>query len=127
MNALHGPHGRRFDIISMALIGGNYPRIQDGRGRTVCEVPWQGDRDATIALGYRLTDEYAKQGFMNLGPAPIKIHMRFTEYKVVDGLGDGQVILEDSEGQRSVWFANKNHANPGIIYRNTHLEFARSL
>jgi len=126
MNELHGPHGRRFDSISMCLVGGNYPLIQDGRGRTVCEVPWQGDRDATLALGHRLMEEYGKQGYMNLGPAPIKINMRFTEYKVVDGLG-GEVILEDSNGERSVWFANKHHANPGITYRNTHLEFARNL
>lgn len=26
-----------------------------------------------------------------------------------------------------IWFSNKNHASYGLIWRNTHLEFARSL
>lgn len=26
-----------------------------------------------------------------------------------------------------IWFANKNHASYGLIYKNTHLEFARTL
>ena len=113
--------------IALFLVGGNYPVIKDAKGAVVCEVPWQGDRDATIALGHKLFNAYVKTGEIPLGPAPLKVRMRFTGYKVVDGLGDGEVILEDSEGQRSVWFANKHHANPGLIYRNTHLEFARSL
>ena len=41
-------------------------------------------------------------------------------------LGNGEHILRDSEGKCEVWFANKNHASYGIIYKNTHLEFARS-
>jgi hypothetical protein len=35
-------------------------------------------------------------------------------------------VLEDIDGNREAWFANKNHAGYGLIYRNTHLEFARS-
>lgn len=115
------------EAIALFLVGGNYPVIKDTKGAVVCEIPWQGDREATIELGRQKMSEYATKGEMGLGPAPIKILMRFTGYKVVDGLGDGQVILEDSEGERSVWFANKHHANPGLIYRNTHLEFARNI
>ena len=37
-------------------------------------------------------------------------------------------MLRDIEtGMLEIWFANKNHASYGIIYKNTHLEFARSL
>ncbi len=41
-------------------------------------------------------------------------------------LGKGEHVLRDKEGKAEVWFANKNHASYGIIYKNTHLEFARS-
>lgn len=40
---------------------------------------------------------------------------------------EGGHILIDANGKKEVWFANKNHASYGIIFRNTHLEFARSL
>jgi len=40
---------------------------------------------------------------------------------------EGGHILIDASGKKEVWFANKNHASYGIIFRNTHLEFARSL
>jgi len=37
-------------------------------------------------------------------------------------------LLEDVEtGKRELWFANKNHASYGIIYKNTHLEFSYSI
>jgi len=36
-------------------------------------------------------------------------------------------ILESSCGKREAWFANKNHASYGIVYKNTHLEFLHSL
>ena len=36
-------------------------------------------------------------------------------------------ILQDSSGKNEVWFANKNHASYGIIWKNTHLEFLHSL
>lgn len=39
---------------------------------------------------------------------------------------DGNHILADEDGKLEVWFANKNHASYGLIYKNTHLEFARS-
>lgn len=113
--------------IALFLVGGNYPVIKDTKGRTVCEVPWQGDREATIALARKLCKEYAETGVMTLGPAPIKIRAEFAGFKLVDGLGDGQVIFEDKDGERSVWFRNMHHANPGLIYNNAHYEFARNL
>lgn len=39
----------------------------------------------------------------------------------------GEHVLRDADGKREVWFANKNHASYGLRYKNTHLEFARSL
>lgn len=41
--------------------------------------------------------------------------------------GNGEHILRDGDGKREVWFANKNHASYGLTWRNTHLEFARSI
>lgn len=36
--------------------------------------------------------------------------------------------LRDAEsGKTEFWFANKNHASYGLIYKNTHLEFAHSV
>jgi hypothetical protein len=41
---------------------------------------------------------------------------------------DSLHILEDVDtGDREVWVPCKNHASYGIIYKNTHLEFAHSL
>ena len=49
-------------------------------------------------------------------------------YKHVETLGNGKHVLEDNEnGNREIWFSNKNHASYGLIYKNTHLEFAHSL
>jgi hypothetical protein len=43
------------------------------------------------------------------------------------GIVNGYHRLRDiSTGKVELWFANKNHASYGIIWRNTHLEFARS-
>lgn len=35
-------------------------------------------------------------------------------------------ILRSDQGRLEIWFANKNHASYGLVYKNTHLEFARS-
>lgn len=40
---------------------------------------------------------------------------------------NGWHTLKDSDGNLELWFANKNHASYGLIYKNTHLEFARSI
>ena len=39
----------------------------------------------------------------------------------------GHILREVDSGKLEVWFANKNHASYGLIYKNTHLEFARSV
>ncbi len=38
--------------------------------------------------------------------------------------GEGHVLHNLETGEYETWFANKNHASYGIIYKNTHLEFA---
>lgn len=48
-------------------------------------------------------------------------------YKHIKTLGNGEHLLEDEDGKKEIWFANKNHASWGLIYKNTHLEFARSV
>ena len=45
-------------------------------------------------------------------------------YKYVEYEGNGRHILANEDGKLEVWFANKNHASWGLIWRNTHLEFA---
>ena len=37
----------------------------------------------------------------------------------------GHVLI--CNGNKEVWFANKNHASFGLIYKNTHLEFSHSI
>lgn len=46
-------------------------------------------------------------------------------YRYVKYLGDKQHLLISEDGGKEIWFANKNHASYGLIYKNTHLEFAR--
>ncbi len=46
-------------------------------------------------------------------------------YKYKKYLGDKTHLLESPEGRLEVWVSNKNHASYGLIYKNTHLEFAR--
>jgi hypothetical protein len=52
--------------------------------------------------------------------------LREAGYKYIDYLGQGEHLLENEDGKKEVWFSNKNHASWGLIYKNTHLEFARS-
>lgn len=51
-------------------------------------------------------------------------------YIYIKNLGNGQHLLENIRGEKpyqfEVWFSNKNHASYGLIYKNTHLEFARA-
>jgi hypothetical protein len=47
-------------------------------------------------------------------------------YRYVYKLSKGEHLLEYSDGKKEVWFNNKNHASSGLIYKNTHLEFART-
>lgn len=113
--------------IALFLVGGNYPVIKNAKGQVICNVPWQKDRTETIALAEKLFSAYAKTGIIPLGPGPIKVLMPYAGYKLVDGLGDGEIILENPDGDREVWFKNQNHTNPGLTYRGAHYEFARSV
>lgn len=59
-----------------------------------------------------------------------KHKMKKEGYNYIRYLGNGEHLLENTRGakpyQFEVWFANKNHASYGLVYKNTHLEFARS-
>jgi hypothetical protein len=48
-------------------------------------------------------------------------------YKYIKYLGDGEHLLINDNGVREVFITNKNHANWGLKYKNTHLEFVRQL
>lgn len=48
-------------------------------------------------------------------------------YKYITYLGNGEHILQNEKGTHEVWFSNKYHASYGLIYKNTHLEFARQI
>ncbi len=59
---------------------------------------------------------------------PKRETMREAGYEYVAYLGNGEHSLRDkATGNVEVWFSNKNHASYGIIFKNTHLEFARSV
>jgi hypothetical protein len=42
-----------------------------------------------------------------------------------DPLTGYHYLLNKESGKVEVFFANKNHASWGLVYKNTHLEFAR--
>lgn len=57
----------------------------------------------------------------------MKQTLKQANYSYVKYLGNGEHLLKDNEtGNLEVYFANKNHASWGLIYKNTHLEFLRS-
>ena len=56
-----------------------------------------------------------------------KFTMRSEGYKFVKKLEGGEYILENPHRGLEIWLKNKNHASFGLKYKNTHLEFARSL
>ena len=58
---------------------------------------------------------------------PSKVSLKVAGYEELESLGNGEFLLTDSEGNKELWFANKNHASFGIRHKNTHLEFARSI
>ena len=45
----------------------------------------------------------------------------YTHYKT---LSSGQHVLKCADGRLELWVCNRNHASFGLIYKNTHLEFA---
>lgn len=58
---------------------------------------------------------------------PIRETLKQAGYKHVKAFGDGNHLLEDANGKQEIWFNSKRHAGYGILYKNTHLEFARSI
>lgn len=49
-------------------------------------------------------------------------------YKYITYLGNKEhLLLNLNTKEFEIWFANKNHASYGLIYKNTHLEFAHGL
>lgn len=48
-------------------------------------------------------------------------------YISIKSVGNKEFILTDSSGKQELWFSNKNHASYGIKYKNTDLEFIRSI
>ena len=57
----------------------------------------------------------------------MKESMKAAGYKYIGFIGHGQHVLQPVDGRPAeVWFSNKNHASYGIIYKNTHLEFAHT-
>ena len=48
-------------------------------------------------------------------------------YSYIKYLGDGDHLLKNSDGQNEVFHSNKNNAGWGLVFKNTHLEFCRSL
>jgi hypothetical protein len=58
---------------------------------------------------------------------PIRETLKQAGYVKIESLGDKTFLLVDQDGNQEIWVANKNHASYGIIYKNTHLEFCRSV
>lgn len=56
-----------------------------------------------------------------------KHYIKQSGYRYCRYLGKGEHVLQIKKtGEIEIWFSNKNHASYGLIYKNTHLEFARS-
>ena len=48
-------------------------------------------------------------------------------YTYLKYLGDGEHLLLSPEGEKEVFASNKNHASWGLKYKNTDLEFCRTI
>ena len=57
----------------------------------------------------------------------MKEYLKKAGYVKIESIGNKEFILIDESGKKELWFCNKNHASYGIKYKNTHLEFARSI
>lgn len=57
----------------------------------------------------------------------MKETMKKAGYKHISIFGNAHILEVIETGKREAWFCNKNHASYGIIYKNTHLEFAYSV
>lgn len=88
-----------------------------------CVVNQQiGGNDIDLVEGW--IKETEKDHILN---GPIKETLKAAGLKYIKRLGDREHLLYDLDTKKyEIWFANKNHASYGLIYKNTHLEFARS-
>jgi hypothetical protein len=57
----------------------------------------------------------------------MKESLKQAGYIKIESVGQGEFILTDENGKKELWFSNKNHASYGIKYKNTHLEFCKSI
>jgi len=58
----------------------------------------------------------------------MKETLKQSGYKYIKYIGNKQhLLLNVTDKKLEIFFANKNHASWGIIWKNTHLEFARSI
>lgn len=57
----------------------------------------------------------------------LKQALKEAQYKYIRFVDGEHILLDIRTGIYEVFCANKNHASWGLKYRNTHLEFARSL
>lgn len=54
-----------------------------------------------------------------------KWNLKGEGYTYIKFLGDREHLLKDKNGELEIWFSNKDHSSYGLIYKNTHLEYAR--
>ncbi len=58
----------------------------------------------------------------------MKETLKDSVYKYIRLLSKNEhLLLNTLTGKMEIFFANKNHASWGIIWKNTHLEFASSI
>jgi hypothetical protein len=58
----------------------------------------------------------------------MKEKLSAANYQYVKFLGDKEHLVKDNTtGSYEIFFSNKNHASWGLKWKNTHLEFFRSL
>lgn len=69
---------------------------------------------------------YLDETFAVVRTYATKETLKSAGYSYVKYEGDGMHLLKDSTGKLEVWFNNKNHPGYGLIFKNTHLEFAHS-
>lgn len=56
----------------------------------------------------------------------MKETLKHANYQYIRYLGNLEHLLQNkTTGNLEVFFSNKNHASWGLIFKNTHLEFAR--
>lgn len=61
--------------------------------------------------------------------SPVRETMKQAGYEYVsyEPRAAAHILKDTATGNLEVWVANKNHASYAIIFKNTHLEFVRSV